>query len=222
MIAALVVAIATTVIVVCQAQHPTEKRSDDPVASVTSAPVATGAPTPTAAPPGEPMDGDDGGEAAAGCLNQPPGTACDDLLPPETISPEQVAATEKARSFVAAYVDYNTASGVAHWRERLSPYVASDSDLPLTAVARSRSALADLNASAKLDPALPVQAYPDGTDSSGSWRFTINATVTARYVDATGTASNWSIPGTWTVTMDPASGRVTDVDESTPLLDNAP
>ncbi len=64
--------------------------------------------------------------------------------------------------------------------------MAPDSDLPITAVARSRSALADLNVSAKLDPALPVQAYPDGTDSSGSWRFTVNATVTARYVDATG------------------------------------
>ncbi len=123
-IAAMVVALATTIIVVCSAQQPAEKRDDEPVPSVTSAPIATGAPTPTAAPPGEPMEGDDGGEAAAGCLNQAAGTACDDLLPPETISPEQVAATEKARAFVAAYVDYSTSGGPAQWRERLSPHVA--------------------------------------------------------------------------------------------------
>ncbi len=83
--------------------------------------------------------------------------------------------------------------------------MAPDSDLPITAVARSRSALADLNVSAKLDPALPGAGLPGRHRQLRLLRFTVNATVTARYVDATGTASNWSIPGTWTVTMDPAS-----------------
>lgn len=222
-VAVVITVVACVLVVVSQRTSPEPTEPDEPLATATIPHAATTAPTPTATASGEPMPGDDGGEAVAGCDSYGPGTACDDLEAPEKVTTAQAAGTATAQQFVADYVRFDShAGGEKAWRSRLARLVAPSAALPLTNLAREDTALAELQTRATLDESRLVQAYADGVDSDGAWLYTVNATVVAKYTDATGTTSNWSVPGTWTVTIDPVTKKVIDVDEDTPSLDDAP
>ncbi|MEK6312234.1 MAG: hypothetical protein V4737_10860 [Curtobacterium sp.] len=190
---------------------------------VPEAPLPT-ATLPSSVPPGPssaPSDTAPLPPDAAGCSTDSTEPACADLQSPEPITSGQAAATATARSAVIAYAQFD-AAGEGAWHRRLQRYLEDGVSLEVTALARRDSVLANLQAATRIDQDRPVQAYVDGATEDGQWLFTVNATAIATYVDATGTKSTWTVPGTWTVTIDPSTRQVTDIDEDTPTLDDSP
>lgn len=191
---------------------------------VTASPI----PTPTSSAPPTDAHGkpEDRREMPKECLDEDTAPDyCMSIIPPDagpTVTAEQMSTESVAAGFVAEWGRWETGEGAAARAARLAPFLdpsASSVTTKPTMLARPETGLVNLTGTAKTT--VLFAAFIN--DDSGKWTYQVTATYNATYTQGgTGTISNYSGPATFTVTIDSATKKVTDVSESIPTLDRAP
>ncbi|MGN7187558.1 hypothetical protein [Microbacterium enclense] len=131
----------------------------------------------------------------------------------------QVVAVPTVTSFIESFVAIDSVNtDLSAWRASLRPFTRAE--VPVTAVARVSSGLANLRVHSQMQTAssTDLTVTPSSTGAVGGvWKFTATGTVVATYTTSSATTV-WSMPGTWVISLDPDTRLVVNVTETIPML----